>query len=193
MNHLLNKSSNLDIRFQNQKFWLVGFWANDLKNLSLYDFVYLLCYNKKRRLLVVVCRKWLHLNNQAIWFYYNCFQRSRSDWLIDFNDMSIHLGLFYALMYGNRVHCASISTFFWVIVFSEYSKHSYLISIILLSHSNNLNSVVGFQVFPSNANNYMLSSDHFYLIVIYAQRFGNCVRTYIFVELLLKSFFGTRS
>ena len=37
-------------------------------------------------------------------------------WLIDFNRMSICIGLFYAKWLGNHVHCTFISTFFCAVV-----------------------------------------------------------------------------
>ena len=40
--------------------------------------------------------------------------------MIDFNDMSTCLRLFYAKRLGNRVHCMFISNFFCVVVFQEF-------------------------------------------------------------------------
>ena len=41
--------------------------------------------------------------------------------MIDYNDMSMRLGLFYAERLGNRIHCTFISTFcLYVVIFEEF-------------------------------------------------------------------------
>ena len=56
------------------------------------------------------------------------------DWLIDFNCMPNHLGLFYANRFGNRIHCNMIHIFLW-------------------SFLSILYTVLWYQVFQSNTSN----------------------------------------
>ena len=66
--------------------------------------------------------------------------------MIDFSDLSICVGLFYASESGNHVHCIFIFPFLLRVFFT----HSYMISRI--PNTNNLHKVVWFQVFISNTN-----------------------------------------
>ena len=46
--------------------------------------------------------------------------------MIDFNDMSIRQGIFYAQKLGNRVHCTFILTLFvWLLFFSFFFFFAY--------------------------------------------------------------------
>ena len=40
--------------------------------------------------------------------------------------------------------------------------------------TNNLHIVVGFQVFLSNTNNYMISNNHFYLMIVICLHIVKC-------------------
>ena len=60
---------------------------------------------------------------------------------IDFNSISIHLGLFYAKGLGDHVHCISVVTF-------------------LSSFLSFLCTFIGYQVFLSNANNFQKDLFH---------------------------------
>ena len=51
--------------------------------------------------------------------------------MVDFNGMTITLGLFYAKRLGNRVHCMFIFTFFVHLFLSGFVfAHGYMISSI---------------------------------------------------------------
>ena len=82
---------------------------------------------------------------------------------MDFSDMTIHLGLFNAEELGNRIHYMLILTFLEKL-FLNFFLHSYISSISI--KINNEHRVVLFQVFLSNTNIYIASSNHFYLIIV---------------------------
>ena len=80
------------------------------------------------------------------------------DWLIGFKGMSTRLGLFYAKELKYSVRCSFSYRCFLVGGCTQLYdiKYSYQIQIML--------TVRWFQVFLSNTNNYLVSSNYFYLI-----------------------------
>ena len=63
----------------------------------------------------------------------------------------------------HRVWRVTFVVHFCVIVLQEFFCFTV---IYYLFQSNNLHIIVEFQVFLSNTNNYMISSNYFYLIVV---------------------------
>ena len=76
------------------------------------------------------------------------------DWLIDFNGIST---------YYFKSHSLHIYMYILCIV-SKFFAQTYRLSSI--PNTNNLHTLVWFQAFPSNANNYMVSSNYVYLIIV---------------------------
>ena len=65
-------------------------------------------------------------------------------WLIALNGMSTHLGLFHAQRLGNYFHSNFISTF---VVYFLKSLLNVFIYQVFLSNTNNVHTVIWFQVF----------------------------------------------
>ena len=100
----------------------------------------------------------------------NCFKVGVSqpaliwliDWLIDFNGLSTCLGLFYAHRWGHRIQYMFIFAFCNYFL-GVFFTNSYMISNIHIS--NNLHTVLWFQVFLSKINDYIDPSYYFFLII----------------------------
>ena len=88
---------------------------------------------------------------------------SMNDSIVDFNGMSIGLGLFYTDRLKNCVHCKF--NLLCNCLFSWGFFHTPIWYQVFLSSTNNLYTVLWFQVSLSNTNNYMVSRNHFYLII----------------------------
>ena len=98
----------------------------------------------------------------------------------DFNGMSTHLWLFYALRLRNRVYCKFMLTFLCS-CFLRAFYHTVIWYEVFLSNTNNLNRVIWYQVILfnkknayscivsnilRNTNNYNVSSNYFHLIIV---------------------------
>ena len=73
--------------------------------------------------------------------------------------------LFYALALGNCVQCTFLFLFLCSCFLKAIFAHSYILHSNILN-TKNLHTVVWFQVFLSNINNYMVSCFYFYLIIV---------------------------
>ena len=72
--------------------------------------------------MITIYSCWLNKRFGLKFNHYN--KHLEIDWLTDFNCMSTHLGLFYALRLGNRVHCTFIFTFFLCSCFLKVFLHT---------------------------------------------------------------------
>ena len=87
---------------------------------------------------------------------------SAVDWLVDFNGMSTHVGVFHAERLGNCIHSMSIFIFF-VQLFLKRFWYTAIWYQVFLSNTNNLHTIIWFQVFSSNTDN-LYSVLWFYVI-----------------------------
>ena len=123
------------------------------------------------------------------------YKRNMIDWLISwliYNGMSKHLWLFYAQRWGNCVRYKSLSTFFLLLFLVGFSPT--VTYQLFISSLNYLHTVIRFQVLLSNTNNYMVSSNYFYLIisiafhtVVYLQVFLSYTYKYIISSIFLST------
>ena len=79
------------------------------------------------------------------------FTFSKIDGLINFNDMSTHLGLFYACQFSNCVSYTFI--FIFLQFFLKRFLHTVIWYQVYISNTNDLHSNIWYQVFLSNTNN----------------------------------------
>ena len=82
--------------------------------------------------------------------------------MIDFNCVSTYQESFYAKRLGICVYYSFVSNFY--VVSEEFFAHTHMISNNPIEYKN-LHTIVWFQVFVSNTNNYILLSNYFYSIM----------------------------
>ena len=97
--------------------------------------------------------------------YFYIGESSFNTWSIGFNCMSTLQRLFHAEWLENYVHCTFIFTCF-MLLFLKIFWHTVIRYQLFLCNTDNLYIAAWFQVFLSNSNNYMVSSNYFYLIII---------------------------